>query len=290
MHRSQRLIAGHMQWVLATLLLFAGTICAHESVAPQLTDIGPTRGKTVQVTQTQIDLVLSALPDARKLDPEAKKRTQVEVREVLLQRAMLARGAVETELDKDTRVQLELRAAQQLVLANAYSRRLADPQRVTEKEIDMEYERAKLDLADIEYQMRRLSFVDEAKAQEAAKALRDKTEFEVVKQKLAVLSPAENPGEWRWIASQRMPGPVLEEVKRLVQHPKATSQPIRFEGIWYLVQVQKQRQAALPVKSEIQDDIRNKLAESKTRTWLIERRRAEGLDTTINQRTTKVNK
>lgn len=288
MNKTQRIMKRLTRSAIAILLLVGSTVHAHEpGAAPKASELGPVRGKTVQISQAQIDLVLAAQPDALKLDPEAKKRTQSEVREVLLQRALLQRGAIEAALHKDARVQLELQASRQLVLANAYSRHLADPQRVTAKEIETEYQLAKSDLNDIEYQMRRLSFVDQTKAQEAVKALNDKTEFEVVKQKLAVLSPEEKSAEWRWIASQRMPGPVLEEVKRLIQNPMAPSQPVRFEGTWYVIQAQAQRPVTLPLKSEVQSEIRNKLAESKIRSWLIQRKKAEGLDTTDEKQVAK---
>lgn len=288
MDKTQRIMKRLTRSAVAILLLVGSTAHAHEpGGAPKASELGPVRGKTVKISQAQIDLVLAAQPDALKLDPEARKRTQSEVREILLQRALLERGAIEAALHKDTRVQLELQASRQLVLANAYSRQLADPQRVTAKEIEIEYQLAKSDLNDIEYQMRRLSFVDQTKAQEAAKALNDKTEFEVVKQKLAVLSPEEKPAEWRWIASQRMPGPVLEEVKRLIQNPKTPSQPVRFEGTWYVVQAQAHRLVSPPLKSEVQSEIRSKLAESKVRSWLMQRKKAEGLDTTDEKQVAK---
>jgi peptidyl-prolyl cis-trans isomerase C len=260
-----------------TVLLISTLLHAHENgPAPQAHLLGPVKGKTVRVTQAEIDLLLQAQPDTLKLDEAAKLQTQAQVREVLLQRAMLERGALEAGLDKDPRIQRQMQAARQLVLANAYSQRLADPDQVADQDIDAEYKRAKSDLIETEYQMQRLAFVDENKANQVALALADRSMWFKLKKQLG-LAPAEALGEWRWIASQRMPKPVLEEVVRLQQNPKETARPVRVEGTWYVVQVKDKRVAAYPEKADVAPQIRQKLAQERVQSWLIQRQKFEGL-------------
>ena len=274
--------------VAAGLVLVASMTHAHESSEPpKASALGPVRGKTVQVTQAQIDLMMAAQPELRKMDEAATLQTRAEVRAVLLQRALLERGAIEAGLDKDPRVQLELRAARQMVLAKAYSRLVGDPLRVAENEVDTEYKRVVTDLTDVEYQMRRLVFVEKGKADDAIKALNEKKSFETIMRELAVPSGEEQPGEWRWISSQRMPRPVLDEIKRLSLNPTIEPQAVLVEGTWYVLQVQAQRPAQLPEKSQIQDEIRNKLSQSNIQSWLAQRRKAEGMDKTVETHTSK---
>lgn len=267
-------------WSCSTLLgvwLVSPLLHAHENTAtPTAQSLGPVNGKTVRVTQAEIDLLLEAQPDTLKLDEAAKLQTKAQVREVLLQRAMLERGALEAGLDKDPRIQKQIQAARQLVLANAYSHRLADPGQVTEKDIDAEYRRAKSDLTETEYQMQRLAFVDEARANQAASELTDRSMWFKLKKQLGMV-PTDAMGEWRWIASQRMPKPVLEEVVRLHQNPKETPKPVRYEGTWYVVQVKDKRTAAYPDRADVAPQIRQKLAQERLQSWLIQRRKLEGL-------------
>ena len=263
--------------ILLGVWLASPLLHAHENTAaPSAQSLGPVNGKTVRVTQSEIDLLLEAQPDTLKLDEAAKLQTKAQVREVLLQRAMLERGALEAGLDKDPRIQKQIQAARQLVLANAYSHRLADPAQVADKDIESEYRRAKADLTETEYQMQRLAFVDENKANQVALELADRSMWLKLKKKLG-LAPADVMGEWRWIASQRMPKPVLEEVVRLFQNPKEAPRPVRVEGTWYVVQVQDKRTAAYPEKAEVAPQIRQKLAQERVQSWLIQRRKFEGL-------------
>jgi hypothetical protein len=104
---------------------------------------------------------------------------------------------------------------------------------------------------------------------------------------LAVPSGEEQPGEWRWIAAKRMPEPVFDEIKRLSQEPTSKPQAVLVEGTWYVLQVQAQRPAQLPEKAQIQDEIRNKLALANVQSWLAQRRKAEGLDKTVETHTKK---
>jgi hypothetical protein len=68
----------------AGLVLVASMAQAHEpSEPPKVSTLGPVRGKTVQVTQAQIDLMMSAQPELRKMDEAATLQTRAEVREVL---------------------------------------------------------------------------------------------------------------------------------------------------------------------------------------------------------------
>lgn len=267
-------------WSCLTLMsvwLASPLLYAHENTAtPTAQSLGPVNGKTVRVTQAEIDLLLEAQPDTLKLDEAAKLQTKAQVREVLLQRAMLERGALEAGLDKDPRIQKQIQAARQLVLANAYSHRLADPGQVVDKDIDVEYRRAKSDLTETEYQIQRLALVDEHKANQVALQLADRSIWLKTKKKLG-LAPADAMGEWRWIASQRMPKPVLEEVVRLSQNPQETPRPVRVEGTWYVVQVKDKRVAAYPEKAEVAPQIRQKLAHERVQSWLIQRRKFEGL-------------
>jgi len=265
------------QLVILSLVLSAPLLQAHEShTSPTAQSLGPVKGKTVRVTQPEIDLLLEAQPDTLKLDEAAKLQTTAQVREVLLQRAMLERGALEAGLDKDPRIQRQMQAARQLVLANAYSQRLADPDQVADQDIDAEYKRAKSDLTETEYQMQRLAFVDELKANQVALALADRSMWLKLKRQLG-LAPAQAMGEWRWIASQRMPKPVLEEVVRLHQNPQESPRPVRVEGTWYVVQVKDKRAAAYPEKADVAPQIRQKLSHQRVQSWLIQRQKLEGL-------------
>ena len=259
------------------VLMTCSMLQAHENVpAPKAQSLGPVKGKTVRVTQAEIDLLLHAQADTLKLDEAAKLQTQAQVREVLLQRAMLERGAIEVGLDKDERIQRQLQAARQLVLANAYSARLSDPAQLSDKDIEAEYLRAKVDLTETEYLMRRQAFVDPLKAQQTAQALSKPSVWTQAKEMLG-MAPADPMGDWRWIASQRMPKPVLEEVTRLHHKPKEAPRPVRVEGTWYVVQVKDRRSAAQPTKDEAADQIRQKLAQERVQSWLTQRRKFEGL-------------
>lgn len=263
--------------VILTLVLSSPLLLAHEShTSPTAQSLGPIKGKTVRVTQAQIDVLLEAQPDTLKIDEATKLQTQAQVREVLLQRAMLERGALEAGLDKDKRIQSQIQAARQLVLANAYSQRLADPGQVADIAVDTEYRRAKSDLAETEYHMQRLAFVDQVKAQQVADGLADRSMWLKLKKTLGLV-PADVMGEWRWIASQRMPKPVREEVVRLEQKPQAAPQPVRVEGTWYVVQVKDKRTAAYPDKADVAPQIRQKLAQERVQAWLTQRRQSEGL-------------
>lgn len=269
-------------WPLLMLVwsLASPWVHSHENhqPPPSAQSLGPLKGKTVRVTQEQIDLLLAAQPEGTKADEASKLQTRAEVREVLLQRALLERGALEAGLDRDPQVQQQLQAARQAVLANAYSKRLADPRSVSVKDIDAEYQRAKVDLSDTEYEMRRLAFVDQAKAQELVQELTRPSLLNRLKSFLGFQSAAQNLGEWRWIASRRMPPPVLDEVRRLHQDPTAQPKPVRVEGTWYVVQVKDKRSASYPEKSEVESSLRSKLAQQHIQLWLSERRKAEGLD------------
>lgn len=260
-----------------TVLLISTQLHAHENEpAPQAHLLGPVKGKTVRVTQAEIELLLQAQPDTLKLDEAAKLQTQAQVREVLLQRAMLERGAIEAGLDKDERIQRQLQAARQLVLANAYSARLADPAQVADKDIEAEYQRARADLTETEYHMRRQAFVEELKAQQTAQTLSTPSVWNQAKKMLGI-APADGMGEWRWIAAQRMPKPVLQEVLRLHQNPTQAPRPVRVEGTWYVVQVKDKRTAAQPEKTEVTAQIRQKLTQERVQSWLTQRRKSEGL-------------
>lgn len=259
------------------VLMTCTLLQAHEKTpAPEAHSLGPVKGKTVRVTQAEIDLLMQAQADTLKFDEATKLQTQAQVREVLLQRAMLERGALEAGLDKDERIQRQLQAARQLVLANAYSARLSDLAQLSDKDVEAEYQRAKVDLTETEYHMRRQAFVDPLKAQQTVQALSKPSLWAQAKEKLG-MAPADPMGDWRWIASQRMPKPVLDEVTRLHQNPKEAPRPVRVEGTWYVVQVKDKRSAAQPAKGEVATQIRQKLAQERVQSWLIQRRQSEGL-------------
>ncbi|MEL6523741.1 MAG: peptidyl-prolyl cis-trans isomerase, partial [Pseudomonadota bacterium] len=247
-----------------------------DQISDQVFEVPPLRGETVRVTNEQIDLLVQAQPDALVLDPASLSRLRAQVRDVLLERALLERGALEAGLNYDARVQQELEAARQSVLAAAFLRQLSDPSSVTDAEIEAEYQRAIEQLADVEYQMRRLTFLSREEAQAAADALNADTDFLEVMGSFGGIHPADGaPGKWRWIAASRMPLPVRENIRLQASDPTLGASPVLVEGTWYVLQVQDQRGAEVPKLAEIENVLREQIAQARAQTWLRERQEQE---------------
>jgi len=247
-----------------------------DGLSPLPANVSPLQGGTVSITQQQIDLLYDAQPEVAKLDETTRSQTRAHVRDVLVERALLERGALEAGLNFDARVLQELEAARQNVLAQAFVRQISDPASVTEVEVDTEYERAISQLADTEFRMRRLSFVDQSEAVDAADALNAGRAFEDVMSAIGGIHPADSaPDQWRWIPSKRLPVQIRDDIQRQLQNPTEGVLPIALDRRWYVVQVQDQRDAEVPTKEDMVDVLREQIAKNKVHKWLSDRRAQE---------------
>ena len=210
----------------------------------------------VTIPQNRIDLLLkSALAQGQADTPELRNR----VREMLVERELLAQEAAKKGLDKtpDFAVQLELQ--RQAMLAQAYVQDYIKANPVTEEIIKKEYDSAKAQLGTREFKARHILVKQEDEAKQIIAQLKKGANFDkLAADKSEDTGSKGKGGDLDWSPPNRYVKPFADALAKL-KKGQLTDTPVQTQFGWHVIRLDDERPTKLPPYDEVKNNIQQQL-------------------------------
>lgn len=195
---------------------------------------------------------------ARGISDSAELRKNV--REALVNQAVMAQEARKAKLDKNPLVQAQIELAQQNILAIAWQQKILSETHVAEEEIKAEYDLQIARLGNQEYLVRHLLVADEA----SARQLIDRIKLGANMADLAADNSRDNEtknkgGLTDWTAIGNFL-PTIAEVVTKLDKGKFSLQPVQTALGWHVLKVEDKRPLSPPTLEASKMQIANALA------------------------------
>lgn len=215
---------------------------------------------TVNNTQIHLNDLRSA---AASLPPQMQQLPPDQLMPMLLNqvvdRQALLIAAKKIKLEKDPDVAARMQDAANVQLENAYVQKQVANQ-VTDTAVQAAYDRDYANKPGVEQvDARQILVPTQAQAEDIIKQLNKGADFATLAQKYSIDPGAKNGGELGWFSQDEMI-PVFANAAFALKPHEYTKTPVHSQFGWHVILCEGRRTAPVPPLADVQDQIREKLA------------------------------
>lgn len=196
------------------------------------------------------------------------------IRETLINQAIMAQEAVKQSLDKQALVKARMELAQQLTLAQAWQQKALQDVKVSDAEVQAEYQAQIKALGTQEYQLRHVLVADEKAAQQVLDKIKGGAKFDAV-----ALESSRDPntrdkgGLSDWVAEARLSPGILQAVQGL-KNGQLAAQAVQTSVGWQVLQLEDKRALTPPALEAVVPQLKTALAQKQVQAKLAALRAA----------------
>jgi peptidyl-prolyl cis-trans isomerase C len=223
-------------------------------------------GKTIPANRADV-LMANQLAQGQPNTPEL----QAAIREELVRREVLAQEAVKNGLDKKSDVQGQIDLARQGVLVNAYMSDFARSIKISDADVQKEYEGIKAALGDKEYKVRHVLVEKEGEAKDIIDKLRKGEKFEDLAKASKDPGSKEKGGDLGWANKA---GYVQPFSAAMVKRDKGryTETPVQSKFGWHVIQLDDVRELKMPPLDDLKAQIVQRMRQVAVEKQILELR------------------
>ncbi len=190
------------------------------------------------------------------------------IRETLINQAIMAQEAVKQSLDKQAQVKARMELAQQLTLAQAWQQKALQDAKVSDAEVQAEYQAQIKALGTQEYQLRHVLVADEKEAQQVLDKLKGGAKFEAV-----ALESSRDPntrdkgGLSDWVPEARLTPGILQAVQGL-KNGQLAAQAVQTPVGWQVLKLEDKRPLTPPALETVTAQLKSAVAQKQVQARL----------------------
>ena len=238
-----------MEYSRMLMLVIAGSLAAATCSAQ-------VKVNGVTIPQNRIEmLVKSAVAQGQTDSPELRNR----VRDMLVERELLAQEASKKGLDKGSDFAIQLDLQRQAMLAQAYVQDYVKANPVTEEIMKKEYENAKAQLGSREFKARHILVKQEDDAKQIIAQLKKGANFDkLAAEKSEDTGSKGKGGDLDWSPPNRYVKPFADALGKL-KKGQLTDTPVQTQFGWHVIRLDDERPTKLPPFEEVKGNIQQQL-------------------------------
>lgn len=237
----------------------------------------PADANPLVATVNNVKIHLNDLRDAaQSLPPQMQQLPPEQLMPMLLNqvvdRQALLIAAHKVDLEQDPAVKARMEDAANVQLENAYVQKQIAAQ-VTDTAVQAAYNQAYAGKPGPEQvEARQILVASQAQAEDIIKQLNHGADFAKLAEKYSIDPGAKNGGELGWFSKDEMI-PVFANAAFALKPNEYTKTPVQSQFGWHIILCQGIRTAPTPPLADVQDQIRQKLANDAVQTVLDQVRR-----------------
>jgi peptidyl-prolyl cis-trans isomerase C len=206
-------------------------------------------GKAIPANRADV-LMANQLAQGQANTPELKAA----VREELVRREVLAQEAAKLGLDKKSDVQGQIDLARQGVLVAAYLSEYARSLKISDADVQKEYETIKATLGDKEYKARHILVEKEGEAKDIIDKLKKGEKFEDLAKASKDPGSKEKGGDLGW-ANKAGYVPAFSAAMVKLDKGRYTETPVQTNFGWHVIQLDDVRELKMPPFDDLKAQI-----------------------------------
>lgn len=206
-------------------------------------------GKAIPANRADV-LMANQLAQGQANTPELKAA----VREELVRREVLAQEAARLGLDKKSEVQGQIDLARQGVLVAAYLSEYARSLKISDADVQKEYETIKATLGDKEYKARHILVEKEGEAKDIIDKLKKGEKFEDLAKASKDPGSKEKGGDLGW-ANKAGYVPAFSAAMVKLDKGRYTETPVQTNFGWHVIQLDDVRELKMPPFDDLKAQI-----------------------------------
>ena len=210
-------------------------------------------GKAISANRSEV-LLANQLAQGQALTPEL----EAAVREEIVRREVLAQEAVKKGIEKRADVQGQLDLARQGVLIGAYLNDYARNVKITDADVQKEYDGIKTNLGDKEYKARHILVDTEGEAKDLIAKLQKGERFEDLAKVSKDPGSKDRGGELGW-ANKASYVPQFSDAMVKLESGKFTLNPVQTNFGWHVILLEDSRELKAPQIDEVKPQIVQRL-------------------------------
>jgi peptidyl-prolyl cis-trans isomerase C len=248
-----------MNYVLRPLALALATVCfaspalAADKTPAKAKPVATVNGKAIPTNRADI-LLANQMSQGQANSPELQNA----VREELVRREILAQEALKKGVDKRAEVQGQLELARQGVLIGAYLNEYARTLKVTDEDVNKEYQTIKGSLGDKEYNARHILVEKEGEAKDIIEKLKKGEKFEDLAKASKDPGSKDRGGELGW-ANKSSYVPAFSNALVSLEKGKYSEAPVQSSFGWHVIQLLDVRDLKAPPLEEVKPQIMQRM-------------------------------
>lgn len=241
-------------------------------IAAQAQNVAIVNGKPVQKSRVDV-LVNQAVKQGQPKTPELEKQARDEV----VMREMFMQEAERRGLSKSADVQQQYELAKQTILIRALFDSEREKNKVSDGEIQAEYEKLKAQSTGTEYRARHILVEKEEDATSLIKQIKAGAKFEdLAKKNSKDTGSAENGGDL-----DAKPASYVPEFSTALQGLKKgqmTETPVKTQFGYHIIKLEDTRTAQFPAFDEVKDKVKQQMEQVKLQEYQESLRKAAKTD------------
>ena len=210
-------------------------------------------GKAISANRSEV-LLANQLAQGQALTPEL----EAAVREEIVRREVLAQEAVKKGIEKRADVQGQLDLARQGVLIGAYLNDYARNVKITDADVQKEYDGIKTNLGDKEYKARHILVDTEGEAKDLIAKLQKGERFEDLAKVSKDPGSKDRGGDMGW-ANKASYVPQFTDAMVKLESGKFTLNPVQTNFGWHVILLEDSRELKAPQIDEVKPQIVQRL-------------------------------
>ena len=234
---------------LSTTFLAAPAFANKTANKPYVT----VNGKAVPANRAEV-LLANQLAQGQALTPEL----EAAVREEIVRREVLAQEAAKKGMEKRAEVQGQLDLARQGVLIGAYLNDYARNVKISDADVQKEYDGIKANLGDKEYKARHILVETEGEAKDLIAKLQKGERFDDLAKVSKDPGSKDRGGELGW-ANKASYVPQFSDAMVKLEPGKFTQTPVQSNFGWHVIQLDDARELKAPALDEVKMQIIQRL-------------------------------
>ncbi len=199
-------------------------------------------------------------PDLKDKSKEAELRNQV--REELIMREVFMQEAMKLKLTERPDIKLAIENARQRVIMTALAQEYLSKNKVTDQEIQAEYDKVKKERGGTEYHAHHILVDTEDEAKAIVAKLKGGAKFEELAKQSKDPGSAANGGDLDWAPASNYV-PEFAGALQALKKGEMTDTPIKTKYGWHIIRLDDTRAAQFPPLEQVKSQIAEMLQQQK---------------------------
>ncbi len=212
------------------------------------------------IPSARVDEIIAQMKKANPDQPEPKDM-RAQIREELIMREVFMQEAMKLKLTERPEIKLAIENARQRVIMTALAQEYLSKNKVTDAEVQAEYEKVKKERGGTEYHARHILVDSEDEAKAIIAKLKGGAKFEELAKQSKDSGSAANGGDLDWAPASNYV-PEFGGALQALQKGQLTETPIKTQYGWHVIRLDDTRQAQFPgldqVKAQISEMIQQR--------------------------------
>lgn len=239
---------------------------AADKAAPAGKAFVTVNGKAIPSARAEV-LIANQVAQGQARTPELDNA----VREELVRREILAQEATKKGVDKKTDVQAQVELARQGVLIGAYLNDYARNVKVSDADVQKEYDNIKSALGDKEYKARHILVEGEGEAKDIIARLQKGEKFEDLAKASKDPGSKDRGGELGW-ANKASYVPEFSAAMAKLEKGRYTTSPVKTNFGWHVILLEDTRELKAPAMDEVKPQIVQRLRQMAVEKHILDLR------------------